>query len=29
VNDAMRPLDAYVSEIPITPRRVLAALQRR
>jgi len=29
VNDAMRPLGAYVSEIPITPRRVLAALQRQ
>ena len=29
VNDAMRPFGAYVSEIPITPRRVLAALQRK
>jgi carbon-monoxide dehydrogenase large subunit len=29
VNDAMRPFGAYVSDIPITPRRVLAALQRK
>jgi carbon-monoxide dehydrogenase large subunit len=26
VNDALRPLGAEVTELPITPRRILAAL---
>jgi carbon-monoxide dehydrogenase large subunit len=29
VNDALAPLGAYVAEIPITPRRILASLERR
>jgi aerobic carbon-monoxide dehydrogenase large subunit len=29
VNDALRPFGAQLSEIPITPRRILAALETR